>query len=76
MTAKKSGSTGHLFARKGEAASLNRGPARDLLAADILAFEQAGGVVEKQGTTYKLKRNPPTGTIAPPTPSKARSTSG
>lgn len=77
MTAKKQGSTDQLFARKGATVSLNRGPARDLLAADMLAFERAGGVVEKLGTTYTFKRIPPAETTHPTQVrmrSKARST--
>ena len=44
------------FARKVDASGLDRTPARDKIAADILAFEEAGGIVEKLGTTYTLTR--------------------
>ena len=48
--------TGHLFPRKQATQSLNRGPARDTLAADMLAFERAGGTIEKLGTTCMFTR--------------------
>ena len=55
MTTKTPNTTGHLFSRKQATQSLNRTPARDTLAADMLAFERAGGVVEKLGTTCTFK---------------------
>lgn len=55
MTAKTPNTTGHLFSRKQATQSLNRTPARDTLAADMLAFERAGGVIETLGTTCTFK---------------------
>jgi hypothetical protein len=74
-TAKTPNTTGHLFTRKQAVQSLNRGPARDTLAEDMLAFERAGGVIEKLGTTCMFKRIPTTESAHPSparSPSKAR----
>ena len=79
MTAKTPNTTGYLFTRKQGAQSLNRGPARDNLAADMQAFEQAGGVIEKLGTTCMLKHIATTDSAHPSparTPTKSRNGPG
>ena len=76
MTVRVPKQTGSLFSRKHNQASLNRTPDRESLAADLNAFEQAGGVIEKLGTTCMFKHLPATeGVHAAParTPSKAKS---
>jgi hypothetical protein len=67
MTAKTPSKTDPHFAprKKGAAATPYRGSASDILAADILAFERAGGVVEKLGTTYTFKHTSATEPAAP-----------
>lgn len=71
MAAKPSSKqSGNLFSRKAAPASINRTPDRESLAADLDAFEQAGGRIEKLGTTFKLKYQSPTGT-GNPTPARA-----
>lgn len=69
MTAKLSSKhCGNLFARKSPP-SINRVPDRESLAADLDAFEQAGGLIEKLGTTYKFKfQSPATGNPSPARP--------
>ncbi|UHQ19845.1 hypothetical protein LVB87_01380 [Lysobacter sp. KIS68-7] len=54
MAVKTPGNTGHLFARK-PLAKANREPTHESIAADLTAFEEAGGVIEKLGNTCTLK---------------------
>jgi hypothetical protein len=54
MTATKApNNTGHLFARKQP--NSKQGLTRERLDADLVAFQEAGGVIEKLGTTCTLK---------------------
>ena len=69
MTAKTSNPTGHFFSRKQAATSQNRSTASEILASDLAAFEEGGGVIEKLGNTHTLKfigGSAPTGPVAPP----------
>ena len=54
MAVKTPGNTGHLFARK-PATKASREPTHESIAADLSAFEEAGGVIEKLGNTCTLK---------------------
>lgn len=79
MTTRTPNTTGHIFSRKQATQSINRTPARDNLAADMLAFERAVGVIEKLGTTCTLKHIlTAQHTPSPPvrTPTKARQSLG
>jgi len=62
------GSTGHLFARK-TPSKTSREPTSESIAADLQAFELAGGLIEKLGNTSTLKHIP---TVEPVHPSPAR----
>lgn len=50
--------TGHFLVRSNTPASINRGRDRELLATDLMAFQQAGGTIEKLGNTRVLKYAP------------------
>ena len=52
------GTTGHLFARK-TPAKTSREPTSESIAADLQAFELAGGLIEKLGNTSTLKHISP-----------------
>ena len=76
MAVKAPKQTGNFFSRKSNPASINRAPDRESLVADLNAFEQAGGVIEKLGTTCVFKHLPATEGVHPSparTPSKAKS---
>ena len=51
------GSTGHLFARK-TPSKTSREPTSESIAADLQAFELAGGLIERLGNTSTLKHIP------------------
>ena len=71
--AKPPANTGHLFARK--PAISKHEITSERLDADILAFEAAGGVIERLGTTCTLQRlgeAPPDVPMPARTPAKTR----
>jgi hypothetical protein len=65
-------STGHLFATRKTPDKGTRDRTSETIAADVLAFQLAGGTIEKLGTTCALKHIPAQ-QVVPPTPVRSRS---